>query len=90
MPCVAPMTEGLSEEKDVKKEPGQQTGGGADMSVKNGQRCVCADSVRITAVETTPSHPKQPSTCQHQCNVVWWEPFSVLGPTCSTQTVSMI
>jgi hypothetical protein len=57
---------GLSKENNVKKEPGQQAGSSAHMGVKNGQRCICTGSERTTAVETTPPHPKQPSTCQHQ------------------------
>ena len=70
---------GLAEENSVKNEPRQQAGGGADVGVKDGQRCVDARHVRISAVESRPPHPQQPRSCQHHHHVVRrWKPLPVL------------
>ena len=53
MPCVAPITEGFPKKRITKKEPSEQASGRTDVCVKDGQRCVYANSIRISTVESS-------------------------------------
>lgn len=48
---------GLSEECYVEKDPSEQAGGSADVSVQHGQGSVHAYDIRVPSVETCPAHP---------------------------------
>ena len=70
---------GFTEEDDVEDEPRQQACGGAHVGVQHSQGGIDADHVGVASVEPGPAHPQQPCSCQHKKDIVWREPFPVLG-----------
>ncbi|KVI01427.1 hypothetical protein Ccrd_020301 [Cynara cardunculus var. scolymus] len=54
----------LTEEDDVEPGPDKEAGGGADVGVENSHGGVDVGGVRISAVETSPTHPQQPCSGQ--------------------------